>query len=102
MRIITPRHLREYAALHPQAEPSLDHWEVLLTDARWRTPTAMRQTIGSVDPVKVASGRTVWVFNIQGNHHRLIAAIHFNMQMVFVLKIMTHAYYDTAAWKAEL
>lgn len=102
MRIITPRHLREYASLHPKAEPALDHWEVLIGAARWRTSAELRRAIGSVDPIKVASGRTVWVFNIQGNHHRLIAAIHFNTQMVFVLKIMSHAQYDDPAWKDEL
>jgi mRNA-degrading endonuclease HigB of HigAB toxin-antitoxin module len=32
----------------------------------------------------------------------LIAAIHFNMQTVYVLRIMTHREYDRGRWKEEL
>jgi mRNA interferase HigB len=34
-------------------------------------------------------------------HTGLIAAIHFNMQIVFVLRLLTHAEYDKNEWKAE-
>jgi mRNA interferase HigB len=47
-------------------------------------------------PVK---GRDFYVFNIGGNKYRLIAAIHFNTQRLFVRQILTHPEYDTERWK---
>ena len=43
-------------------------------------------------------GRLV-VFNIGGNKYRLIAAIHFNRQKVYIRHILTHAEYDRGSWK---
>jgi mRNA interferase HigB len=36
------------------------------------------------------------------NSYRLIAAVHFNTQIVFVLRLLTHAEYDKNEWKSEL
>lgn len=103
MRIITQKRLREYAQAHTDAKSSLERWEEVAIAASWRTPVELKQTFSTVDPVKVTSGNTVYVFNIGGNTpHRLIAAIHFNTQLVFVLRILTHAEYDKDAWKDEL
>ena len=62
----------------------------------------LKTSFNDVDPVTVNSGRTVYVFNIEHNRHRLIAAIHFNTQTVYVLRIMTHREYDRERWKDEL
>ena len=48
------------------------------------------------------SGRTVCIFNIRRNEYRLIAAVHFNRQIVFTLRFLTHAEYALAQWKNEL
>ncbi|HEY7087288.1 MAG TPA: type II toxin-antitoxin system HigB family toxin [Tepidisphaeraceae bacterium] len=100
-RIVSPRRLREFAAEHPQAERALDHWERLVNLVNWRTPADVKQTFNSVDPVTVKSGRTVYVFNIT-RAYRLVAAIHFNSGMIYVLRIMTHKEYDRSRWKDEL
>jgi mRNA interferase HigB len=47
-------------------------------------------------PVK---GKDLCAFDIGGNKYRLIAAIHFNTQMLFVRHVLTHAEYDTGGWK---
>ena len=44
-------------------------------------------------------GRDFYVFNIGGNKFRLVAAIHFNTQRLFVRHILTHADYNTERWK---
>jgi len=44
-------------------------------------------------------GRGFYFFNLGGNKYRLIAAIHFNTQMLFVRRILTHSEYDTERWK---
>lgn len=99
-RIISPRRLREYAAIHPEARAALDRWERVVNAADWKTPVDVKSTFNDVDPVTVKSGRTVFVFNMT-RAHRLIAAIHFNTGMVFVLHVMNHKEYDRASWKEE-
>jgi len=100
-RIISPRRLRDYAAAHPDAQRTLDRWERVVNEAQWASPADLKQTFNDVDPVLVRSGRTVYIFNIICAH-RLIAAIHFNTGMVFVLRILDHKEYDRALWKEEL
>jgi mRNA interferase HigB len=52
--------------------------------------------------VTVKSKRVVTVFNVRGNHFRLVVAFHFKSQKVFTLRFMTHAEYDRNHWKSEL
>jgi len=101
-RIITQRRLREYGDKYPQARASLATWAARVLDGQWTTPADLRISFNDVDPVSVTSGSTVYVFNIQRNEHRLVAAIHFNTGTVYVLRIMTHKEYDRGRWKDEL
>jgi mRNA interferase HigB len=39
------------------------------------------------------------VFNIGGNKVRLIAAIHYNRNRIYVRSVLTHAEYDEQSWK---
>lgn len=99
-RIISRRRLREYVGRYPAARTSLDHWENVTLRADWRSPVDVKRTFNDVDRVTVASGNAVYVFNIQGNVHRLVATIH--TQVVYVLRLMTHREYDKGHWKDEL
>jgi mRNA interferase HigB len=62
------------------------------------------RVFNSVDRVMTRKGNAVCVFNLGHgkNAYRLIEAIHFNTQIVFVLRLLTHAEYDRNEWKAEL
>lgn len=101
-RIITQKRLRQYATAFPSARPSLLHWEKTVLAAAWLTPTDLKASFNDVDAIKVGSGHTVYVFNIQRNEHRLVASVHFNTGLVFVLRLMTHREYDRTSWKEEL
>lgn len=101
-RVVSPKRIKEYAARFPTAEPSLLHWLETVSLAAWKTPSELKASFNDVDKVTVKSGRTVYVFNIEHNRHRLISAIHFNTQTVYVLRIMTHNEYDRNRWKNEL
>ena len=50
----------------------------------------------------MASGSTVTVFNIRGNKYRLLVAIHYNRQRVYVLRLLRHAEYSKGLWKDQL
>ncbi len=101
-RVVSPARVKEYAARYPTAKPSLMHWLQMVRRSEWQNPAQLKFSFSGVDPVSVESGRTVYVFNIERNRHRLIAAVHFNTQTVYVLRIMTHAEYDQGRWKEEL
>jgi mRNA interferase HigB len=42
------------------------------------------------------------ILNIGGHKYRLIAAIHYNRQRVYVLRLLTHAEYSKNLWKDTL
>jgi mRNA interferase HigB len=102
LRIIKPSRVREYAGKYPQAASSLMAWLKIARGARWESIQDARRTLPTADGVKVISGRTVTIFNICGGRYRLVTAIHYNHQMIYVLRFMTHAEYDKQKWKAEL
>jgi len=102
MQIVKPLRIRAFAQQHARAKTSLLLWLVKAKAARWTHHQDARQTFPSADPVRVASGRSVTVFNIGGNHYRLITAIHYDRQKIYVLRFMTHAEYTKDRWKDEL
>ena len=100
-RVVSPRRVRDYAARYPAARSSLDRWLKQVLHADWKSPADLKQSFNDVDPVTVASGCSVYIFNIEHNRHRLITAIHFNTQIVYVLRIMTHREHNRNRWKDE-
>ncbi len=96
MRIISKRRLREFWQQHPEAEGPLLYWFRITKKAAWKTLADTRQDFRHADPVGDCT-----VFNIKGNDFRMIAGVRYEMQRVFVLKIMTHKQYDTESWEDE-
>jgi mRNA interferase HigB len=102
MRIVTEPFLKGMAARFPHAASWLAVFVTTVRRARWRNIVELRQTYPHADAVIVRSGRTVIVFNVAGNKFRLIAAIHFNVQIIFTLRFLTHAEYSKNQWKEDL
>ncbi len=102
MRIIKPVTVRAWASRHPDAARPLEKWMVLIEDADAGNLVEMRAIFRSADEVIVESGRTVVIFNIGGNKYRLVAAVHYNTQIVYAMQFMTHAEYDKDMWKKVL
>jgi mRNA interferase HigB len=69
---------------------ALDSWfhEVLRAD--WRTPADVVRSYASASIV----GSDRVVFNIKGNFYRLVVAINYAPQIVFIKCIGSHADYD--------
>lgn len=101
MRIITQKRLREYGGKHPRIATTLAHWTELVLAIEPANFVELRRVFPSADQVTVESGRTVTIFNIT-NHFRLITAIHYNRQLVFILRLLTHTEYDRPQWKENL
>jgi mRNA interferase HigB len=100
--MISFRQIRAWAETYPDAKSALVRWYSIAEDSEWNDIQQVRANFPTADAGVVKSGRVVTVFNIRGNNYRLITAIHYNMQRVYILKFLTHNDYDTDSWKGEL
>ncbi len=102
MRIVKEPFLVQAARDHPKAARYLEAWRKVVKAANWHNLEDVRASYGSTDAVRVRSGRQVLVFNVCGNTYRLIVAAHFNRQIVYLLRFLTHADYSKELWKNQL
>jgi len=72
----------------------LKAWYRTAKKARWQNLAEVRQVYPHADVVGVLT-----VFNIRGNHYRLVAGINYQYQQIFIKAIMTHEEYDKDNWK---
>jgi len=89
MRLISNRSLREFALRHPRADAPLQAWRRMIERNRFSGFADLKNLFQAVDK---AGG--FFVFNVGGNKFRVIAAIHFNTQTLYVRHVFTHADYD--------
>jgi mRNA interferase HigB len=94
MHVITRKRLNEFAKLHPDTKNALTQWYQLLKGNEFASFVELREIFPSADQV----GKLT-VFNIGGNKVRLIAAIHYNRQKLYIRAVLTHSEYDERKWK---
>lgn len=85
-----PPTLRNFWERHPDAEQPLKAWVEEATSANWAQPADIKAKYRSASVLK---SRRV-VFNIKGNDYRLIVAVAYNLQIVYVKFVGTHKEYD--------
>lgn len=90
MKVIAVSTLRRYWARHPDLEQPLKAWYDEARHAAWITPQDIKKSYASVSFV----GRNRVVFNIKGNDYRLIVAVAYRFQAIYIKFIGTHAEYD--------
>jgi mRNA interferase HigB len=90
MRIISKKTLIHYWQMHPDIEDFLKAWYYEAKGARWDKPIDIKRKYKSADILR--DNRVV--FNIHGNHYRLVVKINYNKGIVFIRFIGTHAEYD--------
>ena len=91
MRIIAKRTLRAFWKRHPQAKGPLEAWHQEVARADWASPSAVRLQFRTAS---VLQGNRV-VFNIAGNHYRLVAKINYPYRIVYIRFVGTHKEYDS-------
>jgi mRNA interferase HigB len=90
LRIIAKKILRDFWEEHPDSEQQLKAWYQETSKAEWIGPTKIKIEYPSAS--FLADNRVV--FNIKGNHYRLIVKISYDYQMIWIRFIGTHAEYD--------
>lgn len=90
MRVIAVSTLRAFWVRHPDAEQPLKAWHQEAANAAWMQPADIKAQYRNASILK---NRRV-VFNIKGNHYRLVVAIAYRLQIVHVEFVGTHEDYD--------
>ncbi len=90
MRVITEEPLKIYISRYPDTATALQAWLKTVKKANWICCADVKQDFNSVDN----EGNQHYVFNIRGNHHRLIVVIKFTIKWVYIRFIGTHQEYD--------
>ncbi|MCI4641873.1 MAG: type II toxin-antitoxin system HigB family toxin [Flavobacteriaceae bacterium] len=90
MRVVSFKKIHEFIEKHPDAKVALHLWYNVTTTKNWNDLSDVKKVFNSVDYI----GNHRYVFNIKGNHYRLIAIISFNAKKVYLRYIGTHKAYD--------
>jgi mRNA interferase HigB len=94
MHVITRQRLNEFAEKHPDARSSLAGWYTITRKSRFLNFAQLRETFPQADQV----GKFT-VFNIGGNKVRLVAAVHYYRNKIYIRHVLTHQDYDAGEWK---
>ncbi|SDE15198.1 type II toxin-antitoxin system HigB family toxin [Riemerella columbipharyngis] len=90
MVIISKAPINEYLQKYPAHREELLRWYGVVKTADWSNFADIRKTFNSVDGV----GDGLYVFNVKGNHCRVVARIIFSVRTVFIKFVGTHKEYD--------
>jgi mRNA interferase HigB len=90
MKIVAVSALKRFWARHHDSEQSLKAWYYESKHAVWTTPRQIKARYASASFV----GKNRVVFNIKGNDYRLVVAIAYRFQAVYIKFVGTHAQYD--------
>jgi mRNA interferase HigB len=88
--VIAVATLKAFWQRYPAAEQPLKAWFEEVSKASWTQPSDIKTQYRSASILK---NRRV-VFNIKGNEYRLVVAIAYRLQIVYVKFIGTHQQYD--------
>ncbi len=91
MQIISKRVLREFWAIHNQAEAPLKAWYALVDKAVWSGPQDVRDGFGKT--VDFVSDNRI-IFDIGGNKYRLIVHVAYRFKRVLIKFVGTHEDYN--------
>lgn len=95
MRVIARKRLREFGAIHADAQAELEAWYKVVKKARWQSFDDVRARYGAtVDRVGLC-----YIFDIKGNKYRLVAVLSPDWTIALICVFLTHAEYDRAKWK---
>ena len=90
MNIVAFRTLRTFYEKHRDCEQQLKTWDKEASSSDWRSPEEIKELFASASILK--ANRVV--FNIKGNKYRLIVAIAWKQQALYIKFLGTLADYD--------
>ena len=95
MHVISRKALVEFWMVHPPAKGPMAAWYKVMHGATFANFASVRSVFNSADKVDRFT-----VFNVGGEGYRVVTAIHFNRQKLYIRHVFTHAEYER--WSARL
>ncbi len=89
MRVISNSALVAFAARHSTAAMPLQAWRRIVESRDFVSFADFKRTFNAIDRVG-----SFYVFDIGGNKYRIVTAIHFDKQRLYVRHVFTHKEYD--------
>jgi len=90
MRVISRRILREFWEQHADAQQTLQTWHRDVSQASWQSPADIKAVYHNASIL--ANNRVV--FNIKGNHYRIVVVVVYKHGIVYIRFVGTHSEYD--------
>lgn len=92
MRIIAKSRLRKYWEKpgNEGAQSCLNEWYHFCRKQKWVTPQDVKNTFRHASLV----GNNRVVFNVKGNNYRIVCAMDYSRQAMYIKFVGTHAEYD--------
>ena len=90
MKVLRTDLIEEFGKKHADARSASSAWLQEVCEAEWEKPADIKQGF----PTASFLPNRVVVFNIKGNDYRLVAAIDYEGQILFIKWLGTHAEYD--------
>jgi len=92
VHVISKKPFSESSTKYPRDKDAIMHTYNVLRKSEFETPLIMKGTFASLDNFKFKD--KWWVLDIGGNNLRLICAILFSCQKIYVKHIVPHAEYN--------
>lgn len=92
MRVISNKALTNFSTIHPAADESLQAWRKIIESRSFINFADIKTAFNAGDKVGY-----FYVFDLGSNKYRIVAAIHFDYQKLYVRHVLTHKEYDK--WK---
>lgn len=99
MHVISKKPFVEATRKYPNDAEAIMVTHKILEKGQFKTPDALRSVFPSLDNFKYKD--KWWVIDIGGNNLRLLMAIQFVCQRVYVKFIVSHSEYDKLTDKAR-
>lgn len=90
MKVLGREKLAKYYKKHSNVKGALEAWMSEVEAATWKTPQDIKDRYSSAD--FLAKNRVI--FNIKGNHYRLVVKVRYQNGIAVVEWIGTHSEYD--------
>jgi mRNA interferase HigB len=90
MRVIAKPALVHFWERFRDAQGPLSAWYAIIRQREYLNPNQLKAEFGSVSLL----GEGYAVFNVGGNKYRLVVHVRYDLGIVFIKRVLTHAEYD--------
>jgi mRNA interferase HigB len=90
LRLVGLNRLDDFKRSHSLARKTLDAWIIEVKNANWQSPKNIKERFRTAD--FLSDNRVI--FNIKGNSFRLVVKVNYDLHVVLIEWVGTHAEYD--------